>query len=218
MRAINKSSKGSRRVSRRARGIELYNACVSWNKRAYYIGPKFIGDYGRITIDEPMNIKRYLYGVASFTRFIDNGFVIVDEVSGAKRLTDNVYENGNGNIVFIDELDSNMYSYYFNIKDSKIIRKWFATGGKKYIGCKEDLFEVIGEYYLKKLFDSKLRDNDITIDNKPHKFRSYNEFYKELRKHIFSGYSASFDIICDEKYYNVTFHSVSGWNYPEVEM
>lgn len=192
-------------------GMEILGAYVR-NNYVQYVGPKFLGHYGNLY--ENYKEIKYTAGVAKEILDIAGGIIILDKNKGAKRIMENLYFNGRGNYIFIDEETG--YSYYFNLKDSSIIRKYLCTRGRKYFSCKEDIFEVLGNYKSLKTFNKHLRDKDITINGTKYKFHSYNEFYKTMDKEVWTGYDKKFKIKVNEKTLEWIFWSCYGWNFIEV--
>lgn len=169
-------------------GMDIIGAYVR-NNYVQYVGPVFLGNYGSLYEVSFQELK-YAAGAAKEIWDIAGGIVIVDKNKGAKRVMENLYENGRGNFVFIDEESG--YSYYFNLSDSKIIRKYMCTRGRKYFSCKEEIFEILGSYKSLKMFNKYLRDKEIKIDGREFIFHKYNNFIKELEKDEYSGYGQSF--------------------------
>ena len=188
---------------------------VAYAKRnfAQYIGPYFIGNYGSLYEVSFQELK-YAAGASREVWSIAGGIVLVDKNKGAKRVMENLYENGKGNYVFIDE-DSG-YSYYFNMADSKIIQKYLCTRGKKYFSCKEDIFEILGNYKSLKMFNRHLRDRIIKIDGREFIFHKYNDFIKELEKNAYYDYDQRFEIEVNGKTLEWIFWYSNGFDFIEV--
>lgn len=183
------------------------------NSFVQYVGPYWIGNYGNL-YETDFNELKYVAGAAKEIWDIAGGIVIVDKNKGAKRVMENLYENGRKNYVFIDEETG--YSYYFNLEDSKIIRRWLCTRGRKYVCCKEELFEIIGNYKSLKMFNRHLRDREIKIDGREFIFRKYNDFIKLLEKDAWSGYDQRFEIEVDNKTLEWIFWYSNGFDFIEV--
>lgn len=178
-----------------------------------YVGPVFLGNYGSLYGASYQEIK-YAVGAAKEIWDIAGGLVVIDKNKGARRIMENLYENGRGNFVFIDEESG--YSYYFNLSDSKIIRKYMCTRGRKYLSCKEEIFEILGNYKSLKMFNKHLRDKEIKIDGREFIFHKYNNFIKELEKDAYSDYDKRFEIEVNGKTLEWIFWYSNGFDFIEV--
>ena len=146
----------------------------------YYVGPIHLGNYGHI--DERMSYKetKSLYGNTAHVIQTDEVCIIMDRRS--RIIVDNLYENGKGNLFFINIGDKSTWTYYFNKADSKILLKYFRRAGKKFAPeIKEELFKIISEYKLKRYYDKYCHGKLIFIDGKEKHFSSYKLFKKEFR-------------------------------------
>lgn len=162
------------------RKIETLQNIHNIKNPIYYIGPMYIGNYGEI--DKRLSYKetRKLYGATAYALQTENVCLVMDKRS--KVIIDNLYENGKGNLFFVNINDKSTWSHYFNKEDSRILLKYFRRAGKKNIPeIKEELFKIISEYKLKRYYDKYCHNKIIFIDGREKKFSSYKLFKKEFR-------------------------------------
>lgn len=179
----------------------------------YYIGPKFLGNYGKIDSLSYKNAKYLLGNIKEVLK--DDVFVILDKKTNL--IAKNVYDNGNGNVFFINSSDKDIWTMYFNRKDSKIIKNYFKTNGKKqYIEIREDLFNIINEYEIKKFFNKYILNKNIYIDGKEYFFDKYKNFRKTFQ--ITEGFGESWDIFTENIKARISIHTITYYQWIEIEI
>lgn len=181
------------------------------NKDSYYIGPKKLGNYGRV---EELSYKELKYLTGHTKRiFQDERAIIVDKK--AQLIAENIYDNGNGNIFFVNIYDRNVWTRYFNKEDSKIIRSFYKKAGKKkYIEIKEDLMNIVNEEKIKRFFNKYVFKREVQIDDKKYIFSKYKEFRKLFS--IISGFGRSWQIKAGNKEAIVSIHTITYYEWIEI--
>lgn len=181
-------------------------------EEVYYVGPKFLGDYGRLDKISYKELK-YLYG---HTREIvqDKSTVIIDKK--ARLIAENVWDNGNGNIFFCNINNKELWTRYFNKEDSKIIRKYYKRAGRKeYIEIKEDLINIVNEEKIKRFYDKNVHAREIQIDNNKYTFNRYKDFRKVFN--TVPGFGRSWAVKAGYQEAIISIHTLTYYQWIEID-
>lgn len=178
----------------------------------FYIGPKFFGDYGRL---DELTYKELKYILGNTKEIIQSDLVaIVDKK--ARLIAENVYDNGNGNVFFINISDGTLWTRYFNKEDSKIILNYYKRAGRKeYIEIKEDLINIVNEEKIKRFFNKYVCRKEIQIDDKKYTFNKYKEFRKMFS--ITPGFGRSWAVKAGYQEAIISMHTLTYYQWIEID-
>ena len=121
--------------------IERLRNIYMMDNHVYYIGPKFIGNYGYIYDELSYKDAKHIINNCEVIEDCDDVFILLHKQT--RVVAKHVYVNSNGNVFFLD--GSLNESYYFNKNDSRKIIRFYNQKGKKKEAELEDLLKLINE-------------------------------------------------------------------------
>lgn len=191
--------------------VRLVEKLVEFIDDVYYVGGKSIGDYGRLYNQMSFQDKKYvgnLIGIDAMKALLNGEeikndrvmvldvYVIGRNVSpnkvimldrDTKVIRPNVFQNANGNL-FISNCQDSPFRWatrYFNLKDSRIIKKAIDNGAKNDFTDLADIMNFLNKREARVNYDRLKANHAVEVTSYDHDLKRNWTFL-----------NPSFDVIC----------------------